>query len=276
MGWVGGEGQGEGVWRDTAYGAMRSQGVVFMAPVIDEQAGFLEGAEPVLIEAVIAEGAVEGLDEGVLDGLARLDVIEVDLAPLGPEVEGLTGELGPIVTGDGTRSFQRVAKGIKQIGYSSTPDGGIDMERQALAGAVIDQGQAAEASSPGKLVMDEVHGPALIGAYGCGQGNSNQGRQLPAPLAAQGEPLLPVDPGRSLAVDDHPFGLEDVVKDGQPPSGLPVRPVAHPISQGPVVTFHGTVLHRGAVPSGDPTETTLGEPKAAGNFTHGTSASFGL
>ena len=42
MGWVGGEGQGEGVWRDTAYGAMRPQGVVFMVPVIDEQAGFLE------------------------------------------------------------------------------------------------------------------------------------------------------------------------------------------------------------------------------------------
>lgn len=193
MGWVGGEGQGEGVWRDTAYGAMRSQGVVFMAPVIDEQAGFLEGAEPVLIEAVIAEGAVEGLDEGVLDGLARLDVIEVDLAPLGPEVEGLTGELGPIVTGDGTRSFQRVAKGIKQIGYSSTPDGGIDMERQALAGAVIDQGQAAEASSPASWSWMKSMDQRSLGRMAAGKGTRTKAGNFLRLLRRRESP----PPGRS-------------------------------------------------------------------------------
>ena len=150
------------------------------------------------------------------------------------------------------------------------------MERQALAGAVIDQGQAAEAPPSGKLVMDKVHGPALIGTHGNWQGNPDQGRQLPTPLSAQGETLLPIDPGRPLAVDDHPFAFEDVMKDGKPPPGLPIRPMTHPLPQGSVVALHGTVLHRGAVPSGDPAETTLGEPKAAGNFTHGTSASFGL
>ena len=42
MGWVCGEGQGEGVWRDAAYGAMRPKVVVLMTLVIDEQAGFFE------------------------------------------------------------------------------------------------------------------------------------------------------------------------------------------------------------------------------------------
>lgn len=55
-----------------------------------------------LVEAVISEGAVEGLDEGVLDGLTGLDVIEVNLAPLGPEVERLARELRSVVTSDGT------------------------------------------------------------------------------------------------------------------------------------------------------------------------------
>jgi hypothetical protein len=42
MGWVGGEGQGEGVGRDTAYGTMGPQGIVLMTPVIDEQTGFFK------------------------------------------------------------------------------------------------------------------------------------------------------------------------------------------------------------------------------------------
>ena len=247
-----------------------------MAPVIDEQAGFFEGTEPVLVEAVITEGPVKGLDEGVLDGFAGLDVVEMDLAPLGPEVECLARELGAVVTGDGAGCSHRVTEGIKHIGHGGSPDGCIDMERQTLTGAIIHQSQATEAPPSGKLVMDEVHGPALIGTHGSGQGNPNQGRQLPAPLVAQREPFFPVDPGCSLAVDDHPFRLEDVMKDGQTPAGLPIGPMSHPLPQGAVRALHGTVLHRGTVPSGDPAETTLGEPKAAGNFTHGTSASFGL
>jgi hypothetical protein len=36
MCWVLCEGQGEGVGRDTTYGTMGAQGVVFVSPVIDE------------------------------------------------------------------------------------------------------------------------------------------------------------------------------------------------------------------------------------------------
>ena len=48
-----------------------------------------------LIETVVTEGAVEGLNEGVLGRLTGLDVVEMYIAPLGPEVESLTGELWP-------------------------------------------------------------------------------------------------------------------------------------------------------------------------------------
>jgi len=184
MGWGWCEGQGEGVWRDTAYGAMRPQVVVLKSSVIDEQTGFFKGTEPVLVKAVITEGAVEGLDEGVLDGLAGLDVVEVNLAPLSPEVKRLARELRAVVTGDGTRGSHRVTEGIEQIRYIGSPDGGIHMERQTLAGAVVHQGQTPEAPPSGKLVMDEVHGPSFIGTHGSGQGNPNQGRQLLAPLAS--------------------------------------------------------------------------------------------
>ena len=53
---------------------MRSDLVVVVGtPVFDEKAGLGQRAKPVLVEAVIAEGAVEALDEGILHGFTRLD-----------------------------------------------------------------------------------------------------------------------------------------------------------------------------------------------------------
>ena len=43
----------------------------------DEKAGLGQRAKPVLVEAVIAAGAVEALDEGVLNGFTTLDVMKV-------------------------------------------------------------------------------------------------------------------------------------------------------------------------------------------------------
>ena len=47
---------------------------------------FDEKAKPVLVEAVIAESVIQALDEGVLNGFTRLDVIK---GPLSPEVTQL-------------------------------------------------------------------------------------------------------------------------------------------------------------------------------------------
>jgi hypothetical protein len=52
--------------------------------------------------------------------------------------------------------------------------------------------------------------------------------------------------------------------------------MTHPIPESTIRAFHGMILHGGAVPSGNAAKTTLGEPKAAGDLIHGTSASFGL
>lgn len=47
-----------------------------------------------LVEALVAEAAVEALHEGVLDRPARLDEVQMYAVLVGPEVEGLAGELG--------------------------------------------------------------------------------------------------------------------------------------------------------------------------------------
>jgi len=57
---------------------MRSQVIVVVTPCLDGFARLGEGEEDVLVEAFVAEFAVEALDEGVLHGLARLDVVPVE------------------------------------------------------------------------------------------------------------------------------------------------------------------------------------------------------
>ena len=97
---VWGEHQGEGVGRDAADGGVRAEMVVLVAPVIDEEASFGQGTEPMLVETVITEGAVEAFDEGILHGFAGLDVVKGDVVGLSPEMESAAGKLGAVIGGD--------------------------------------------------------------------------------------------------------------------------------------------------------------------------------
>ena len=51
-----------------------------------------------LVKAVVAEGAIEALDEGVLHRFARLDMMEGNAGALSPEMEGFAGNSGPLST----------------------------------------------------------------------------------------------------------------------------------------------------------------------------------
>ena len=59
---------------------MRSQVIVVVAPGLDGFARLGEREEDVLVEAFVAQAAVEALDEGVLHGFAGLDVVPVETA----------------------------------------------------------------------------------------------------------------------------------------------------------------------------------------------------
>ncbi len=194
--------------------------VVFVAPVINEEASFCEGGEPVLVETVVAEGAVEGFDEGVLHGFAWLDVIDRDARALRPEVESATGELGAVIGGDGGGQAAGTGELFEDRDDGSTANGGIDVQGHALAGGVIDERETAEAAAAGELVVNEVHAPALIGRRWVGPRDASDRREFAAVLAAQGEAFLAIEPLGAFVVDDEPLGLEDSVQDGRPQRGL--------------------------------------------------------
>lgn len=65
--------RGELRGRDAADGAVRADLVVVAAPGADEAASLRQGLEPVLVEALVAELAVEALEKGAArDGLQRM------------------------------------------------------------------------------------------------------------------------------------------------------------------------------------------------------------
>lgn len=118
--------------------------------MVDEKTGFVEGTEPILADAVVAEGAVEGFNDGILRGFAGLDVVDGDTGGLSEEVESSAGKLGTIIRGDDLRQAAGSRELIEDGDDRGTADGAIEVKRQALAGVVIDEGEAAEATPTGQ------------------------------------------------------------------------------------------------------------------------------
>lgn len=71
--------------------------VVVDTPHANLRTRLVKIGEPVLVQAFIAEAAVEALNERVLDRLAGLDEMQSDLQIVGPGVERPASDLGPVV-----------------------------------------------------------------------------------------------------------------------------------------------------------------------------------
>ena len=78
---------------------MRTEPVVVVPPRLDDFPRLRQGGEHVLVEALVAQPAVEALDERVLHRLARLDVMPADAVGRPPE-HCHAGEFGSAVRGE--------------------------------------------------------------------------------------------------------------------------------------------------------------------------------
>jgi hypothetical protein len=65
-------------------GAVRPLLVVAASPFLDGLSSILQIREPVLVQALVPELAVEALDVRVLDGAPRCDEVQLDPVPVGP------------------------------------------------------------------------------------------------------------------------------------------------------------------------------------------------
>src|SRR5438034_9902729 len=89
--------------------------VVVDPPFFNDLPGVNKSQEPVLVEALVPQAAVEALDEGVLDGLAGLDEAQTHAAFIGPLIERPASKLGAVVQRDLSRSCPALGDHIEHI-----------------------------------------------------------------------------------------------------------------------------------------------------------------
>lgn len=76
---------------------MRPSVVIVGPPASERDAGLSKRGEQRLVQQFIPQATVEALDEGVLHGFARRDVVPGDTALIGPCQDGIARELAAVV-----------------------------------------------------------------------------------------------------------------------------------------------------------------------------------
>src|SRR5215469_14968706 len=92
-------------WWQITQAAVRPNGVVVEPPCSQGHPGMGERAEQRLVQQLVAQTAVEALDERILLRFARCDVVPFDAAVLRPAQDRRAGQLGAVVGNTGGLAF---------------------------------------------------------------------------------------------------------------------------------------------------------------------------
>lgn len=94
--------------------------MVVKPPGFDEKLGISEARKPVDVESLIAEAAIEALDEGGLDRLAGLDEWPLDPVLVGPVIEDAAGQFGSVIEHDRVPQLPFGTQVIEDADHTST------------------------------------------------------------------------------------------------------------------------------------------------------------
>lgn len=120
-----------------------------------------QAREPVLMEALVAEFAVEALDVAVLHGAPWLDEGVPNVVFLGSGDEGPAGEFRAVVGSDSGRVVPEACALVQQPGRRQAAATVAHGDLHAIVAEVIGHGQALDAPSVGQAVAAEVRAPHL-------------------------------------------------------------------------------------------------------------------
>ena len=136
--------------------------VVVMAPALDDEPSFGQAGEHLLVQALVAEPAVEALHEPVLLRLARRDVVPADTGPVAPIQDRARRHLRAVVAHDRHRLAALRNERIEFASQPTAADRRVHHQRQRLAGVIVDDAQDPQTSAPVQRVGDEIQAPALV------------------------------------------------------------------------------------------------------------------
>ncbi len=162
-----------------APGFVRSVGVVSVPPALDVEQRIAEGEERVCAQEFVAELAIEAFDVAVLNRLTGLNEVELDAVISGPDIEGATPKLAAIVQRHPFRFFARRDHRVEGGDHRRTRQTVGPGDREAVACATIDQGEAVEPTSGAQLIAHEVDAPCLIRSLDHGARHARHRQPLP-------------------------------------------------------------------------------------------------
>jgi hypothetical protein len=151
-------------------------------------------SEPTLVQALVAELAVEALHVVVLRWLAGLDQPQLDAAFARPLVEGSSGELGTLIGAQGLRPRWKPRNRVQDASDVLAGDAMIDDDVDRLLAEVVDDRQALQPPAVLEGVAHEVHRPHLVRTVGLDERPTLNGNTLAASIAA-----APADAPRGTA-----------------------------------------------------------------------------
>jgi hypothetical protein len=123
---------------------VRPDGVVVISPKGQLSSRIIEVFEYLLIQELVAQTAVERLDEGILLRIPRVDVMPRHIVLVGPSQDGPACELRPVLTDDATWFSVDPHRRVQLAGDTSSRDTGVSHQAQVFAAAIVDHRQNAE------------------------------------------------------------------------------------------------------------------------------------
>jgi len=143
---------------------MRSDLVVVATPGFDDDLRLGATPEPFERQAFVAELAVEAIVVTVLPRLSGVDVGGLDLLLGEPLQDCLTDELRAVVRAQEARCTVLGDEPGEDLDDATRADQAGNVDRQALPGEFVDDGEAFELLAVGTGIEHEIVGPDMVGS----------------------------------------------------------------------------------------------------------------
>src|SRR5215212_648313 len=180
---------------------MRAPVVVVQPPRLDSAPGIGEADEPMAIETFVAQPSLKTLDEGVLDGLTRLDEVQPYPSFIRPPIDGFACQLRSVVQHNLVRHAALSGYPLQDAHHPPSWERGVDLDGQRLAGEDIHDRKESDPPTPGQSVTHEVDAPLLVGSFWQRHPPPTVAGHAFAPPASYGETFLAIEPFDPLVVD---------------------------------------------------------------------------
>src|SRR5208337_1444411 len=112
--------------------AMRPLAVVLLPPACQGTPYIIQRAEPVRVEALVAQPSVEAFHMTILHRPSRLDVHQPNLPVLCPAQHAPRGELRAVVRAHVLRPATLLDQPLQHTRYASRAQAGVGLKRQTL------------------------------------------------------------------------------------------------------------------------------------------------